>query len=400
MAGKGIRDKVAIIGTGCTKFGEIWEKDEHDLLIEATYEACKEANVDLRKDIEAVWVGTYYFFSGLSGFAFSDALKLYGKPVTRCENQCCTGMDAVRNAAYAVAAGAYDIVLACGVEKILDQSTRGLPGLENLYLHHSSTVVGESAPSMFGPLAMRAFKDWGWTREDLAKVAVKNHHNGAKHPKAHFRSEITIDTVLNAPIVSYPLGVFDCCAMSDGSAAVVLTRPEIAKGLVGEGNYATIKGLGLAAETATPYSRPDWTGLSFPASVKAGEEAFKGAGIQNPRKELDFGIVHDCFTITELINYQDLKLCKPGESADLIREGVTAIDGEFPINPDGGLKCFGHPIGATGVRMTVELARQVLGRAEGYQVEGAKAGFAHNLGGPLSISSVIIVGTPDWEPGG
>jgi len=397
MQEKGIKDRVAIIGTGCTKFGEIWDKDEQDLLVEATYEACNEARVDLRKDIEAVWVGTYYVFSGMSGFAFADALKLYGKPVTRCENQCCTGMDCVRNAAYAIAAGIYDIVLACGVEKILDQSTRGLPGVENIYLQHSAVTVGESAPSIFAPCAIRAFKEWGWNKEDLAKVAVKNHHNGAKHPKAHFRREITIDTALKAPIVSYPLGIFDCCAMSDGAAAVVLTRPEIARELVGEGNYATIKGIGMAVETANPFFRPDWTGLSFPATVKAAEVAYKEAGIQNPRKELDFGMVHDCFTITELINYQDLKLCKSGEGADLIREGITAIDGEFPINPDGGLKCFGHPIGATGVRMTVELTRQVLGRAEGYQVKNAKAGFAHNLGGPLSVATVIIVGTPDWQ---
>jgi len=234
----------------------------------------------------------------------------------------------------------------------------------------------------------------------MARVAVKNHHHGAKHPKAHFRKEIDLETALRAPIVASPLGLFDCCAMSDGSAAVILTRPEIAKDLVGSGNYATIKAMGEAVETALPFYRRDWTGLSLPANVKAAQAAYKEAGIQDPRKELDFGIVHDCFTITELLNYGDLGLCKPGEAADLIREGVTAIEGEFPINPDGGLKCFGHPIGATGVRMTAELTKQVLGKAEGYQVKDAKAGFAHNLGGPFVVAFVTIVGTPDWEPGG
>ncbi|MHC1566836.1 MAG: acetyl-CoA acetyltransferase [Candidatus Syntropharchaeia archaeon] len=388
-----IKDRVAIIGTGVTKFGELWDKDEEDMLVEAVYEACNEANVDLRKDIEAVWVSTMWTFSGVSGTGFADPLKWYGKPITRVENYCASGMDAVRNAAYAVAAGIYDIVIAAGVEKILDQGARGLPDIDKI-LGAQPMITIEGAPAMFAPCAVRAFKEWGWTREDLARVAVKNHHNGAKHPKAHFRREITIETALKAPMIAYPLGLFDCCAMSDGSAAVVLTTPEIAKKYVGD-DYATIKGIGTAVETLHPFYRPDWTGLSFPANVKSAEAAYKEAGIEDPRKELQFGIVHDCFTITELLNYQDMKLCKPGEGAQLIKDGVTAIDGDFPINPDGGLKCFGHPIGATGCRMICELTRQVLGRAEGYQVEDAEAGFAHNLGGPQSVAMVGIVGRPD-----
>jgi len=352
----GIRDRVAIIGTGVTKFGEIWEKDAEDLLVEATYEACE-----------------------------------FGKPVTRVENYCATGMDAVRNAAYAVASGVYDIVLASGVEKILDQGSRGLPGIETMFPDPTLTMA--SAPAMFALAANRAFKEWGWTREDLAKVAVKNHFNGARHPKAHFRKEITIDKAMNAPIIAYPLGLFDCCAMSDGSAAVVLTRPEIAREYVGD-EYATIKATGMAVETLFPWLRPTETFLSFPATAKAAEAAYKEAGIKDPRKELDFGVVHDCFTITELIDYQDMKLCKAGEGASLIRDGVTAIDGDFPINPDGGLKCFGHPIGATGCRMIVELTRQVLDRAEGLQVKDAEMGFAHNLGGPFSVGTVTIIGRP------
>jgi acetyl-CoA C-acetyltransferase len=188
--------------------------------------------------------------------------------------------------------------------------------------------------------------------------------------------------------------------MSDGAAAVVITRPEIARDLVGSGNYATIKAISQAVETAQPFYRPDWTGLNLPANTKAAERAYREAGIQNPRKELDFGIVHDCFTITELLNYQDLGLCKPGQAADLVRDKITSIDGDFPINPDGGLKSFGHPIGATGVRMVAEVTDQVLGRAAGYQVKNAKAGFAHNLGGPFSVAMITIIGTPEWEPGG
>jgi acetyl-CoA C-acetyltransferase len=391
-----IKDKVAIIGTGVTKFGEHWEDDVGDMLIDAVHEACKEANVDLRKDVDAAWVSTLYDFSGMSGWAMVEPLGFYGKPVTRVENQCASGMDAVRNAAYALAAHKYDIVIACGVEKVFDQGGRGL-SQDILYWHPSLTW--QAAPAYFAPSAIRAFKEWGWGREDLARVAVKNHQNGAKHPKAHFRREITMETVLNAPIISYPLTLFDCCALSEGAAAVVLTRPDIAKRLVGD-NYATIKAISLTVETQWPFFRPGWTGLSFPATVKAAEDAYEEAGITDPRKELDFGIVHDCFTITELMTYQDMKLCKPGEAAELIKAGVTAIDGELPINPDGGLKCFGHPVGATGVRMIAELSKQVLGRAEGCQVKDAKVGFAHNLGGPQAIASVAIVGTQDWKPEG
>jgi acetyl-CoA C-acetyltransferase len=386
-----IRDRVAIIGTGVTRFGEHWDRDAGGMLIEAVHDACREASVDLREDVGALWVSTLYDWSGMSGWAAAEPLQLFGKPVTRVENQCASGMDAVRNAAYAVAANRYDIVIACGVEKVMDQGGRGL-SQEILYWHPS--LAWQSAPAYFAPCAVRAFRELGWTREDLARVAVKNHHNGAKHPKAHFRREITLETVLNAPMVSYPLTLFDCCALSEGAAALVLTRPEIAKRLVGD-DYATLKALSLVVETQWPFFRPGWDGLSFPATVKAAEEAYREAGISNPRAELDFGIVHDCFTITELMTYQDMKLCKPGEAVELIEAGVTAIDGEFPINPDGGLKCFGHPVGATGVRMIAELTKQVLGKAEGYQVKNAKMGFAHNLGGPQAIAAVGIVGKPD-----
>ena len=391
-----IRDKVAIIGTGVTKFGEHWDESASDMLADAVYEACQEANVNLKKDIDALWVSTLYDFSGMSGWAAAEPLKLFGKPVTRVENQCASGMDAVRNASYALAANKYDIVIACGIEKVFDQGGRGL-SQDILYWHPS--LAWQAAPAYFAPCAIRAFKEWGWTREDLARVAVKNHQNGAQHPKAHFRREIAIETVLNAPVVSYPLTLFDCCALSEGAAALVLTRPDIAKRLVGD-NYATIKAITLTVETQWPFFKPGWEGLSFPATIKAAEDAYQEAGVKEPRKELDFGIVHDCFTITELMTYQDMNLCSPGEGAELIKEGVTAIDGEFPINPDGGLKCFGHPVGATGVRMIAELTKQVLGRAEGCQVKDARAGFAHNLGGPQAIAAVGIVGTPDWTPGG
>ena len=396
---RSIKDRVAIIGTGVTKFGENWDKDSEDMVVEAVYEACAEANLDLHEDVEAGWIGVCYErSSGTSANVLADPLSFWGKPVTRVENYCCTGMDAFRNAAYAVAAGIYDVALACGVEKLMDSGGgSGLP-VDQMYPH--PTLVGQSTPSIFAPGAIRAFKDWGWSREDLARVAVKNHHNGVKHPKAHFRREISLDIAMNAPMICYPLGLFDCCAISDGAAALIITTPEIAKDRVGIGNYVLVKAIAQNVETAYPFYDPSYKGTSVPSTVKAAASAYSQAGIQDPMKDMDFGIVHDCFTYAELLHYQDLGLCGPGEAADLIRDGVTAIDGAFPINPDGGLKCFGHPIGATGCRMIAEATRQVLGRAEGYQVEGAKAGFAHNLGGPLSVAMITIVGTPDWEPGG
>ncbi len=378
--------EVAIIGTGVTKFGHHWEKDQEDLLVEAVYSAINSAEIEL-KDVEAVWCGTFYPFSGVSGNNFSDPLKFFGKPISRVENYCATGMDNIRNAIYAVASGAFDIVISAGVEKLMDNGSRGIPFIEGIFPPYMPAV---SAPGMFALSANRAFKEWGWTKEDLALVAVKNHYNGARHPKAHFRREITVEDVLNAPMIAYPLGLYDCSAVSDGASAVVLANPKTAREIVGD-EYAVIKSIGMAVETIHPWSRPSETFLSFPATVKAAKMAYKQASIENPRKELDFGIVHDCFTITELINYQDMGLCKRGEGANLIRDGVTTIDGDFPINPDGGLKSFGHPIAASGVRMVCELAKQVLGKAEGLQVESAEAGFAHNLGGPYSVSAVCIV---------
>ncbi|MFN3383868.1 MAG: acetyl-CoA acetyltransferase [Archaeoglobaceae archaeon] len=380
--------EIAIIGAGVTKFGHHWDKDHDDLLAEAVNEALADANLEM-KDIEAVWCGTFYPSTGISGNVFSDSLKFFGKPISRVENYCATGMDNIRNACFAVASGACDIVMASGVEKLIDAGSRGLPPIEGIF---SVAMPVVSAPGMFAMAANRAFKEWGWNREDLALVAVKNHYNGARHPKAHFRKEVSIEEVLKAPMVAYPLGVYDCSAVSDGAAAVILTRPEIAKKLGCD--YAVIKSIGMAVETMHPWHRPSESFLSFPATVKAAKMAYKMAKIEDPRKEIDFGIVHDCFTITELVNYQDLGLCKPGEGAKLIREGVTAIDGEFPINPDGGLKSFGHPIAASGVRMISELYRQVLGKADGLQVKNAEIGFAHNLGGPYSVATVAIVSKP------
>jgi acetyl-CoA C-acetyltransferase len=386
----GIKDRVAVVGVGCTKFGELWEKDQEDLLVESVYEALDDAGLT-PQDIDAGWVGLMYNFTGFSGATMTEPLKLFGKPVTRVENFCASGMDAFRNACFAVAAGVYDVVVACGVEKLLDQGASGIP------IDPIHPVLGHaSAPAMFALAASRAFHEWGWTKEDLANVAVKNHKNGAAHPKAHFRRPITVADAVNAPMISWPLGRFDCCAVSDGSAAIVITRPEIAKDTKHKDDYVVVKANALAIETLQPMYKVSYNWLGFPATRDAARAAYAEAGITDPLKEIDFAEVHDCFTSTELFNIGDLGFVADGKDAPaFVRDGHADVEGEVPINPSGGLKCFGHPIGATGCRMIYEVTKQLQGRADGMQVKDAKLGMAHNLGGPGSVCSVTILGRHD-----
>ena len=386
----GIKDRVAVVGVGCTKFGELWEKDQEDLLVEAVYEALDDAGLT-PEDVDAGWVGLMYNFTGFSGATMTEPLKLFGKPVTRVENFCASGMDAFRNACFAVAAGVYDVVVACGVEKLLDQGGGGIP------IDPIHPVLGHaSAPAMFALAASRAFHEWGWTKEDLGNVAVKNHKNGAVHPKAHFRRPITLADAVNAPMISWPLGRFDCCAVSDGSAAIVITRPEIAKDTKHKDDYVVVKANALAIESLQPMYKVSYNWLGFPATRDAARVAYAEAGITDPLKEIDFAEVHDCFTSTELFNIGDLGFVADGKDAPaFVRDGHADVEGEVPINPSGGLKCFGHPIGATGCRMIYEVTKQLQGRADGMQVKDAKLGMAHNLGGPGSVCSVTILGRHD-----
>ncbi|MBI4728546.1 MAG: acetyl-CoA acetyltransferase [Acidobacteria bacterium] len=384
----GIRDRVAVAGVGATRFTEHWEKDQEDLLCEAVDEACRDAGID-KSEIQAIWVGVYYPFTGLAGTAAADPLRLYGIPATRVENYCTSGMDAFRNACFAVAAGVYDIVLACGVEKITDQGTRGLP---NVREGAHPFLPAASAPALFAMAATRCMEVFGFTKEDFARVAVKNHANGAKHPKAHFRREITMEDAIGAPMISDPLGRLDCCAVSDGAAAVIVTRPEIAKRLNHKDDYVVAKANAIAVTTAAPMYKPSFDYLGFPATQIAARMAYEEAGITDPARQISFAEVHDCFTITELLNYEDLGFCSKGGGARFIAEGHPAPDGDLPVNPSGGLKSFGHPIGATGCRMIAEVTRQLQGRAEGVQVRDPELGLAHNLGGPGAVCSVTILG--------
>ncbi|MBY9020914.1 MAG: acetyl-CoA acetyltransferase, partial [Candidatus Lokiarchaeota archaeon] len=311
-------------------------------------------------------------------------------------NYCASGMDAFRNACFGVASGAYDVVLACGVEKLMDEGGSGLPGFK-IFGH--PVLPLPSAPAMFSMAATRCFHDFGWTKEDLARVAVKNHDNGAEHPKAHFRSRISIEQAMKAPMIADPLGRFDCCAMSDGAASLILTTPELAPSYAHGDDYVVVKSNQVSVRTNFPWYVPsngpgaDFT--AFPSTVKAAQLAYKEAGITNPRKEIDAAEVHDCFTITELINDQDLQFCDRGMAAEELKNGTFNWDGETAVNPSGGLKSFGHPIGSTGCRMLQEITKQLQGRAEGRQVPDAKIGLCHNLGGAFSVASITILGQND-----
>jgi acetyl-CoA C-acetyltransferase len=378
MAGA-LKNKVAIIGVGCTAFGELYDKSAEDLIYEAAFEALADAQVEPTR-IQAAWVGTV--MSQLGGDALGDALKLHNIPITRVQNYCASGMDAFRGACLAVAAGACDVALAVGFEKMRDG------GFNRPARVHPVVDYGERAPHVFALAAHRYFKQYGASKTTLAKVAVKNHHHGTLSPKAHLRMDVTEETVLKAPLIYSPLGLFDCCPTTDGAAAAVVCRTDLAKQFRGDPIY--VKAVELAVVSGQPYYKPSFDYLSFAATREAAARAYANAGI-TPR-DVDFAEVHDCFTITEIINCEDLEFCRRGEGGRFVEEGHSALGGRLPVNPSGGLKSFGHPVGATGVRMIYELTQQLRHQAGARQVPDAEVGLAHNLGGPAAVSCVSILG--------
>ena len=383
----GIKDRVAIIGMGCTKFGERWDASAADLMVEAAYEAYADAGIEA-KDVQAAWLGTVSSFR--TGQPLAEALKLDYIPITRVENACATATDAFRNAAYAVAAGIYDIVLAVGVEKLKDS---GFSGLAVPEAPGSDVTPPTPPPSQFAMAATRYFHQYGISYEDgkrtLAQIAAKNHHNGTLNPRAHFQQEISTEQVVNAPMIAWPLGLFDCCGVSDGAAAAIITTPEIARSF--RQDYVLVKALALSVG-AFGAIRSDWDFTHFPESVRASQSAYQEAGIANPREELDMAMVHDCFTITELIIYEDLGFSARGRGSEDVDSGSFTLEGNLPVNTDGGLKCFGHPIGASGIRMIYEVYKQLQGKAEGRQLRKADLGLTHNLGGrPGSFTCSVAV---------
>ncbi len=389
MASHGIRDRVAIVGMGCTAFGEHWDKGVADLLVEAATEAYESAGIDADR-VDAYWLGT---MGNLSGLVLSEPLKIQYKPVSHVENFCATGSEALRNAAYAVAAGAYDCVMAIGVEKLKDS---GFSGLVVGSPPNDGTIAQLTAPAQFSMLAPAYFKKYGVDpetgREVLARIAYKNHANGAKNPKAQFRKTVPLEQIKCSPRVADPLGIMDCSGVSDGSAAAILVRAEDAHKYTDKPIF--IKALSFVAGPAEGPLRQDYDFTTFPEVVASARDAYAQAGICNPREELSMAEVHDCFTPTELVLYEDLGFSERGQAWKDVLEGTFELDGVLPVNPDGGLKSFGHPIGASGLRMMYEMWLQLRGEAGQRQIANPRLGLTHNLGGRPGrcVSFVSIVG--------
>ncbi|KAA9166006.1 acetyl-CoA acetyltransferase [Amycolatopsis acidicola] len=393
MSSKGIRDRVAVVGMGCTRFGEHWASSAEDMLVDAAGEVFETTPV-ARDDVDAYWLGT--LGSGQSGLTLSKALSLDYKPVSRVENYCATGSEAFRNACYAVASGAYDRVMAIGVEKLKDSGFSGLlradpPG------DGTAPELSLTAPAAFSLLdpayCARYSVDPADMRSAMTHVAWKNHDNGTRNPKAQFRSGVTKEKIERAPKVAGRLGVFDCSGVSDGAAAALIVRAEDAFEYTDRPMF--VKGLALAAGPALGASDSEYDYTTFPEVVRSARDAFAQAGVTDPRHEISFAEVHDCFTPTELVLMEDFGFAERGQAWKDILDGAFELSGRLPVNPDGGLKSFGHPVGASGLRMLYEVWLQFRGAAGERQLADPRLALTHNLGGrPGScVSFVSVVGS-------
>ncbi|HEV8439736.1 MAG TPA: acetyl-CoA acetyltransferase [Methylomirabilota bacterium] len=395
MPSNGIRDRVAIIGMGCTPFGERWDRSVDDLLVDAATEALNSAGLPLDA-VDAFWLGTLW--SGQSGLTLSRPLKIGYKPVSRLENYCATGSEAFRNACYAVASGAYDIAMAIGVEKLKDSGFSGLP---HIGAPGDGTKASLTAPAMFSLLAPAYAKKYGLEasqlKEVMTRIAWKNHKNGALNPRAQFRKEVAKEVIACSPLVAGPLGIFDCSGVSDGSAAAIIVRAEDAHRYCDRPLF--VKALSFIAGPAAGPIDPDYDYTTFPEVVASAEDAYAQAGIKDPRAELAMAEVHDCFTPTELVLMEDLGFAARGTAWKEVLGGTFDLEGELAVNPDGGLKSFGHPIGASGLRMLFECWLQLRREAGRRQIasidRGRTLALTHNLGGAPGecVSFVSVVGS-------
>ena len=396
MGSRGIKDQVAIVGMGCTRFGEHFDRSLDDMIIEAAHAAYDSAGIS-QDDVDAFWFGT--LGSGTSGLTISKPLKIDYKPVTRVENMCASGSEAFRNAAYAVASGAFDVVMAIGAEKLKDN---GMSGLVSAQVPDDGTKTNITAPASFSLLAPAYGDKYGvepdTMKDVMARIAWKNHYNGARNLRAQFQKEVSIETICNAPLVAGQLGIFDCSGVSDGSAAAILCRAEDAYKYTD--NPLFVKALAFTAGPGAGPLDPNYDYTTFDEVSRCAADAYEQAGVTDPRAEIAMAEVHDCFTPTELVLMEDLQFSKRGEGWEDVMAGTFDLDGELPVNPDGGLKSFGHPIGASGLRMLFECWLQLRKEApEDRQIlsvdKGKTLGLTHNLGGRPGecVSFAAIVGS-------
>ncbi|MHA1650867.1 MAG: thiolase C-terminal domain-containing protein [Candidatus Helarchaeota archaeon] len=381
-----MRKEVAVIGAGMIHFGELFDKSVDNMIEEAYINCLNSVDKGIEpKEIEAAWLGSAYERSGAS---LAVPTGLFRIPISRNENGCATGSDAFRNACYAVKAGIYKVVLVCGVEKMRDTAggliakAAAKSGIE-MWRYRARTM-----PAFFGLRGTRHFHEFGSNREHLAMISVKNHHNGSLYPYAHYKFETTVDQVLNAPIVSWPLGLYDCCPITDGACCVLIAHADVAKKYTDTPVWWQGAGCGVDS-----WMRGlDENLIGFPATAIAAREAYKMAGITP--KDIQVAEVHDCFTVTEMLDYEDLGFCKKGEGHKMIEEGVVNLDGSLPVNPSGGLIAKGHPIGASGVAQIAEIYEQLRGTAGKVQVPDVEIGLQHNIGsgrGATGSASVVNI---------
>ncbi len=396
----GICDKVAILGMGCTVFGEHWALDSSDLLLDAYRECLADAGIE-GKEIQAAWIGNHIdeVNIGKGGCYLASTLHLPFIPVTRVENFCASGTEAFRGACYAVASGAYDIALAAGVEKLKDVGYGGLPDSPIFGQLTRLISPNATAPGLFAQLATAYAANYGVPmdkiKEAITHISWKSHQNGAKNPRAHLRRAVSEEQICSSPFVAFPLGLFDCCGVSDGAAMAIVTTPEIARKLHPDREVVLVKALQIAVSSGEEGAYHRWDGAHLMTTRAAAKRAYEEAGISNPREEIDLMEVHDCFSITEMVTMEDLGISPPGGAPDDVLSGFYDLDGELPCQSDGGLKCFGHPIGASGLRMIFEIYSQLLQRwPEDRLVKDARLGLTHNLGGVphQNVCSVAILG--------
>ena len=378
MASHGIKDRVAIVGMGCTRFGERWDQGADELLVAACNEAFESAGV-AKGDVDAFWVGTAQ--SGMAGLVLSKPLELTGKPVVRVENMCATGSEALRQAAYAVASGAYDVAMAVGVEKVKDS---GYQGLNAFPIPNDGTPRTLTAAAMFSMIVPAYSHKYGVSedelREVLARIASKNHANGALNPRAQFRKPMSVESLLAMPPVAGTLSVFDCAGVADGAAAAIVVRASDAPRFNDEPLY--VKALASVSGDGRGLLDPGYDYTTFPEVVACAADAYTQAGVTDPRRQLALAEVHDCFTPTELVLMEDLGFAERGAAWKEVLGGAFDLHGDLPVNPDGGLKSFGHPVGASGLRMTYECWLQLRREAGDRQVDVSRGlALTHNLGG-------------------
>jgi acetyl-CoA C-acetyltransferase len=381
--------RVAMVGSGMTKFGELFHLGMKDMVPMAVSDAV--ASVDKgfdRTDIEAAWFGELVTTDGFATGILADTCDLLDIPVSRLENACATGNDAVRHGTMAVASGMYDVVLVVGADKVRETSSRTTfwdwMGMTRDMAW--DFPLGLVAPANFALHVQRYLHESPATREHMAMVSVKNHRHGVPNPRAQLRFEITVEQVLDAPMVVDPFGLFDCTPQSDGAAACILVAEELVDRYTDTPVW--VRGTGLGLDRVMHQHKSDLT--SFPPTVKAAKQAYAMAGV-GPA-DIDVAEVHDCFTGVELIDYEDLGFCDRFGAAKLVEAEETSIGGRIPVNPSGGLKAKGHPPGATGVAQCFELWEQLRGHASN-QVDGARWALAHNVGGPTAVSAVTILST-------